>query len=100
MSNQEPTIVAPIGNAWQALGIDTGCAGWQRQGMTKSALTKYRERRGATLQEIATLFGVNRSTVLRWETRRVPLHRAQSLSKTLGIPMKLLRPDLHRQFRD
>lgn len=61
---------------------------------TQSALRRYREREGKTLDEIATAFGVHKTSVLRWEEGRVPAERAATLSSLTGIPLHELRPDI------
>jgi len=64
-----------------------------------SALTRYREAHDKSLKDIGDLFGVNKSTILRWEKSGVPENWLVEVSDTLGIPVKKLRPDLHRIFK-
>jgi transcriptional regulator with XRE-family HTH domain len=60
-----------------------------------STLRAYRADHGLTLEHIANLFGVNKTTVLRWEEGQVPAERVLSISKATGIPPEQLRPDIY-----
>jgi transcriptional regulator with XRE-family HTH domain len=60
------------------------------------ALRRYREAADLSLEALAGQFGVNRSTVLRWE-RKVPADRIVDIERVTGIPRRHLRPDLYRR---
>jgi DNA-binding transcriptional regulator YdaS (Cro superfamily) len=60
----------------------------------KSPLTTYRETHGKTLSDLGALFGVNKSTVLRWEEGGVPVERVSEIAKATGISRGELRPDI------
>lgn len=47
-----------------------------------------------TLSQLAAVFGVDKSTVKRWEEGHVPAERVPSISEHTGIPRFELRPDL------
>lgn len=57
-----------------------------------SALREYRGKR--SLDDLATDFGVNRSTYFRWEVGKVPPERCREVSDKTGIPLHELRPDI------
>lgn len=66
--------------------------------MTKgSPLREYRANRAPplTLEQLGELFGVNKSTVLRWETEKVPAERVIEVERATGVPRWELRPDLY-----
>jgi len=48
-----------------------------------------------TLEELAGRFGVNKSTVLRWEEERVPAERVLDVERETGVSRHDLRPDLY-----
>ena len=60
-----------------------------------SALKQHRMKNGVTLAKIAEHFGVMRSTVLRWETRRIPAERVLALEELTGVSRHDLRPDIY-----
>lgn len=62
---------------------------------SKHPLTNYRADRGMTLEQLGELFGVNKTTVMRWEAGRVPADRVRDVSRVTGIPLEQLRPDLY-----
>jgi excisionase family DNA binding protein len=59
-----------------------------------SPLTNYRKSMGMSLQEIADLLDVHKTTVLRWEAGKIPAERVLELEKITGIPRRRLRADL------
>ncbi|WP_082652277.1 YdaS family helix-turn-helix protein [Aureimonas sp. AU12] len=59
-----------------------------------SPLREYRSLHGITLDVLARRAGVHKTTVLRWEDRRVPAERVADLERLTGIPRSALRPDL------
>jgi transcriptional regulator with XRE-family HTH domain len=61
-------------------------------------LRRYRTDASLTLEVLARLLGVDRSTVLRWEERRIPAERVLDVERVTGIPRDKLRPDLYRSL--
>lgn len=59
-----------------------------------SPIRTYRNLSGLTLEDFALKFGVNKSTVLRWEEGTVPAERVLDIERITGIPRTDLRPDL------
>lgn len=59
-----------------------------------TSIAGYRIATSQTLAEVARRFGVNKSTVLRWERDLVPAERVPDVERQLGIPRYYLRPDL------
>lgn len=61
-------------------------------------ITELRDFRknGHTLDAMADLFNVNRTTILRWEKGEVPIpiKRLERIAKATGIPREKLRPDI------
>lgn len=75
-------------------GLALGCVLCNQWLMTKpSPLRAYREGSKQSLEQIAALFGVNKTTVMRWE-ERVPAERALDIERATGVPRWELRPDL------
>jgi hypothetical protein len=66
--------------------------------MSKSAISSYRTEHDLTLEGFGNLFRppVDKSTVLRWEQRRVPAERVPEIERVTGIPRARLRPDLYK----
>lgn len=65
---------------------------------TKSNFKSFRESRpDLTLDGVADLLGVDRTTVLRWEKgfTPIPTKRLQDIERITGIPRQELRPDLY-----
>jgi DNA-binding transcriptional regulator YdaS (Cro superfamily) len=60
-------------------------------------LRKHRAEAKLTLGQLAERFGVNKSTVLRWEEGRVPAERVLDVERTTGISRHELRPDLYSE---
>ena len=64
--------------------------------MKVSSFADFRKSRpGLTLDATAKLFGVDRTTVLRWEKGEVPIpvKRLSAIEAITGIPREKLRPD-------
>jgi DNA-binding transcriptional regulator YdaS (Cro superfamily) len=47
-----------------------------------------------SLEQFGALFGVHKSTALRWEENQVPAERVADIESQTGIPRHFLRPDL------
>jgi DNA-binding transcriptional regulator YdaS (Cro superfamily) len=62
----------------------------------QSPLRLYREAHDPplTLEQFGAMFGVNKSTAMRWE-ERVPAERVIGIAEVTGIPPHKLRPDLY-----
>lgn len=64
---------------------------------TPHGFAKFRkDRKDLTLNEVADLFGVDRTTILRWERSDppVPVKRLAEIEEKTGIPRWVLRPDI------
>lgn len=63
----------------------------------KTPLAEYRAAKGKTLAELASMIGVDASTLHRWETGAypVPLRHVAALQKLTGISRRKLRPDVY-----
>ena len=59
-------------------------------------LNVWRAKRGITLDGFACAFGVNKTTVMRWEEGKIPAERVVEIERETGIPRHVLRPDLYR----
>jgi len=57
-------------------------------------LTDYRTDNNLSLEALGEKFGVNKSTVLRWEEGQVTAERAVEIEAITGIPRQKLRPDI------
>jgi DNA-binding transcriptional regulator YdaS (Cro superfamily) len=55
----------------------------------------YRAGAKLTLEQFGAGFGVNKSTVLRWEEGFLPAERVLEIERVTGIPRHELRPDLY-----
>lgn len=60
----------------------------------KTPLEQYRDAASRTLADLAGDFGVDKSTVLRWETGKVPADRVLEVERITGISRHQLRPDI------
>jgi DNA-binding transcriptional regulator YdaS (Cro superfamily) len=54
-----------------------------------------RRARGLSLRALASAIGVNKTTVLWWERRKVPAERVLDVERITGISRHELRPDLY-----
>lgn len=59
-----------------------------------TSIKSFREVNDESLADVARRFGVNKSTILRWERDAVPAERVPEVERLLGIPRYYLRPDL------
>ena len=59
-----------------------------------SLLTAYRKANGQTIDALAASLGVDRTTVWRWETGRVPVERLADVERLTGLSRRDLRPDI------
>lgn len=55
----------------------------------------YRDEKGLTLKQLGVEFGVDKSTVKRWEMGNIPAERVRSIAERTGIAPADLRPDLY-----
>jgi DNA-binding transcriptional regulator YdaS (Cro superfamily) len=60
----------------------------------KSPLTTYRETHKQTVDALAASLGVDRTTIWRWETGKVPVDRLADIERVTRIPRQKLRPDI------
>lgn len=60
---------------------------------TTSPLTEYMRANALTVRDLADRFGVERTTIWRWQ-QRVPLDRVAEVARVTGIPVHDIRPDL------
>lgn len=58
-------------------------------------LRAYRAEKSLTLEALATIFGVNKTTVMRWEDGQVPAERVIEVERATGVSRQALRPDLY-----
>lgn len=65
-------------------------------GMMDTAFAQFRKTSGLTLDGVAELFRVNRTTILRWErgSTPIPLKRLAEIEAATGISRTALRPDI------
>jgi transcriptional regulator with XRE-family HTH domain len=57
-------------------------------------LRAFRLSKNITLAQLGAELGVDKTTVMRWELRRIPAERVRAVSKITGISEEKLRPDL------
>jgi DNA-binding transcriptional regulator YdaS (Cro superfamily) len=58
-------------------------------------LRRYRRKAELTLDRLAVAFGVNKTTVMRWEEGRIPAERVLEIERITGVSRHELRPDLY-----
>jgi DNA-binding transcriptional regulator YiaG len=58
-------------------------------------LRAYRGRTKLTLEQLGAILSVDKSTVMRWELRRVPAERVLEVERVTGVSRHELRPDLY-----
>jgi len=63
--------------------------------VTRNPLRRYRLAAELSLETLALSFGVNKTTVLRWEEGRVPAERVLHIERITGVSRHDLRPDLY-----
>ena len=65
-----------------------------------NALSKFRESKGLTQEQVANLLGTTKATVSRWESekRRPDPAAAAEIERKLGIPRHEMRPDLYSKI--
>lgn len=65
--------------------------------MTKQPIADFRRKKGWTLEQAAAEFGVDRTTIIRWEkgTPRIPLKRLDDAAKLYGVTKRRIRPDIY-----
>lgn len=64
---------------------------------TQTAFSEFRKNRDdLTLDAVAEMFNVDRTTILRWEKGEppVPIKRLSEVENVTGIPRHKLRPDV------
>src|SRR5688572_22926500 len=101
-------VVADISNATQSprreslektstTPLDAGCTFCNICVMSSSTspLRTYRDAAGLTLEQLADRFGVNKTTVMRWEDGKVPPLRVLLIERKTGIHRSALRPDVY-----
>lgn len=66
----------------------------------QTAFAHYRKSTGKTLDEVAADFGVDRTTILRWERGEpnIPADRVLEIERITGISRHELLPNLSRIF--
>jgi DNA-binding transcriptional regulator YdaS (Cro superfamily) len=64
--------------------------------MNTSPIKAYREASGLSLEKFGLMFGVHKSTVLRWEAGRIPAERVIEIENATKIPRQKLRPNLFK----
>lgn len=62
----------------------------------QTAFPNFRKNSGLTLDGVAELFNVDRTTILRWEKGEppVPIKRLVEIEEVTGISKEALRPDV------
>jgi transcriptional regulator with XRE-family HTH domain len=60
----------------------------------QSPITHYRKANDQTLEALADVLGVDKSTIWRWERDKVPVDRLADVERATGIPRQSLRPDI------
>ena len=63
--------------------------------VSRNPLRRYRLAAELSLETLALSFGVNKTTVLRWEEGRIPAERVLHIERVTGVPRHRLRPDLY-----
>ena len=62
----------------------------------KQPFFDFRKKAGLTLEQAAKKFGVDRTTIIRWEkgTTMIPLKRLDDAKEIIGATKQELRPDI------
>lgn len=63
--------------------------------LVSSPLKEFRLGAKLTLEQLGERFGVNKSTVMRWEEGQIPAERVLTISEETGIAPSNLRPDIY-----
>jgi transcriptional regulator with XRE-family HTH domain len=58
-------------------------------------LREHRLKKKLTLADASALFGVHKTTFMRWERQRVPAEMVLIVEDRLGIERSTIRPDLY-----
>lgn len=61
-----------------------------------SPIATFRKERDLSMEAFGKPFGVNKTTVLRWEDNGVSAERAVEIERAWGIPRHKLRPDIFK----
>lgn len=66
---------------------------------THTSFSDFRKNSGLTLDAVADLFKVDRTTILRWEkgVSPVPIKRVAEIATATGLSKQQLRPDVFGQ---
>jgi DNA-binding transcriptional regulator YiaG len=64
----------------------------------ENPIKAFRASRSMSLEQFGALFGVHKTTAMRWEEHQVPAARALEIEQKTGIPASQLRPDLAAMF--
>jgi transcriptional regulator with XRE-family HTH domain len=69
--------------------------------MSKQPIAQIRRNKGLTLDAVAALFGVDRTTVIRWEkgAPMIPLKRLDKAVEVYGVSKRKIRPDIFEAAR-
>jgi DNA-binding transcriptional regulator YiaG len=58
-------------------------------------LRAYRQANNLSLEQVGNIFGVHKTTVLRWEGGRIPPERVLEVESKTGVSRHDLRPDIY-----
>ncbi len=64
-------------------------------GMEKKSLRELLKDRGLRLVDLASLSGLDKATMTRWDRGRVPAERVLDVERLTGISRHDLRPDIY-----
>lgn len=69
--------------------------------MAKQPIAEIRRKKGLTLDAVAKLFEVDRTTIIRWEkgSPLIPLKRLDKAVEVYGVPKRKIRPDIFEAAR-
>lgn len=69
--------------------------------MAKQPIATFRKKKGLTIEAAAALFGVERTTIIRWEKGEplIPLKRLDKAVEVYGVPKRKIRPDIFEAVR-
>lgn len=62
----------------------------------KQPIAELRKSKGLTIEAAAALFGVERTTIIRWEKGEpmIPLKRLDDAKRIFGVSKQEIRPDI------